>query len=262
MKRISIAVVAAGDAPSDKHASFMPIAQASCVRQVCATKYPPVMMDGKTEMRAMWIVVARAPGAPMTMPACKMPIAAVNYVWPRSVNHSRHAKMASRMVRKQPSIAAEPTVWRAPMVRCGAGADCVSTFCGSGTCQDPPRCDDEIANGNETGQDCGGPDCEPCSAGEQCDVDGDCLSGGCRAGLCGTISRWDQHLIVLGLLVLLTTELTSMLGQVMRKDVLLVGLLCGILGATGTVFAFIPKMYGFDVLSAVEGPMSVVVATT
>ena len=83
-----------GDAPSDKHASFMPIAQASCVRQVCDEI--PACDDGRQNGdESDVIVVARAPGASMTMPACKMPIAAVNYVWPRSVNHSRHAKMAS-----------------------------------------------------------------------------------------------------------------------------------------------------------------------
>ena len=52
-----------------------------------------------------------------------------------------------------------------------------------------------------------------------------------------------SDLIVLGLLVLLTTELCS--SSKSLKDVILVGLLCGILGATRTVFAFIPLMYGF-----------------
>ena len=59
---------------------------------------------------------------------------------------------------------------------------------------------------------------------------------------------WDHlavglDLIVLGLLVLLTTELCS--SSKSLKDVILVGLLCGILGATRTVFAFVPLMYGF-----------------
>jgi len=59
---------------------------------------------------------------------------------------------------------------------------------------------------------------------------------------------WDHlavgsDLIVLGLLVLLTTDLSSRSQSL--KDAVLVGFLCGILGATRTVFAFIPLMYGF-----------------
>ncbi|HMQ46473.1 MAG TPA: M43 family zinc metalloprotease [Saprospiraceae bacterium] len=37
-----------------------------------------------------------------------------------------------------------------------------STACGTVT---PPTCDDGIQNGNETGVDCGGPDCQPCMGG-------------------------------------------------------------------------------------------------
>ena len=59
---------------------------------------------------------------------------------------------------------------------------------------------------------------------------------------------WDHlavgsRLIVLGLLVLLTTQLSSTSESL--RDAVLVGLLCGILGATRTVFAFVPLMYGF-----------------
>lgn len=40
-------------------------------------------------------------------------------------------------------------------------------------------CDDERKNGRETGIDCGGLDCLPCSMGERCDEHSDCQSGVC-----------------------------------------------------------------------------------
>lgn len=49
----------------------------------------------------------------------------------------------------------------------GARASLLSSNgCGSGS---GPTCDDGVQNGNETGVDCGGPDCEPCSSGS-CDA--------------------------------------------------------------------------------------------
>lgn len=48
---------------------------------------------------------------------------------------------------------------------------CVSTDCGDG-----------VENGNETGLDCGGPDCGDCANGEGCDTGNDCVSGYCGAG--------------------------------------------------------------------------------
>lgn len=47
-----------------------------------------------------------------------------------------------------------------------------------------PGCSDEIANGDETDVDCGGPDCEPCENGLVCVDLSDCLSGVCDEGLC------------------------------------------------------------------------------
>ncbi|CAF5145551.1 unnamed protein product, partial [Rotaria sp. Silwood1] len=35
-------------------------------------------------------------------------------------------------------------------------------------------------NGNETGHDCGGPDCPPCPTGEGCKNGSDCISGVCN----------------------------------------------------------------------------------
>ncbi|WJJ97206.1 T9SS type A sorting domain-containing protein [Algibacter luteus] len=47
------------------------------------------------------------------------------------------------------------------------GVDCGGTDCDP--CNVPPTCDDGIMNGNETGVDCGGPDCTPCNAPPTCD---------------------------------------------------------------------------------------------
>lgn len=45
------------------------------------------------------------------------------------------------------------------------GVDCGGPDCQP--CQTAPTCDDGILNGNETGVDCGGPDCAPCNTGCQ-----------------------------------------------------------------------------------------------
>ncbi len=44
-----------------------------------------------------------------------------------------------------------------------------SNGCGGGT-GPGPTCTDGVQNGNETGVDCGGPDCSPCSTGGSCDT--------------------------------------------------------------------------------------------
>ncbi len=46
------------------------------------------------------------------------------------------------------------------------GVDCGGPDCEP--CQAAPTCSDGIQNGNETGVDCGGPDCEPCQAAPTC----------------------------------------------------------------------------------------------
>ncbi|MEE2757990.1 MAG: DUF4832 domain-containing protein [Myxococcota bacterium] len=45
-------------------------------------------------------------------------------------------------------------------------------------------CDDQQRNGEETGTDCGGPDCQSCFDGEACIQDRDCAGLHCEAGLC------------------------------------------------------------------------------
>jgi hypothetical protein len=55
---------------------------------------------------------------------------------------------------------------------------------GLGDACDPPACDDGLRNGAETGDDCGGPDCEPCGAGASCLAPADCASGVCRDAAC------------------------------------------------------------------------------
>ena len=44
---------------------------------------------------------------------------------------------------------------------------------------DPPTCDDLVPDGAETDLDCGGPDCDPCRAGEACALPRDCQTGVC-----------------------------------------------------------------------------------
>jgi hypothetical protein len=55
---------------------------------------------------------------------------------------------------------------------------------GVGDACDPPACDDGVRNARETARDCGGPDCDPCGAGDACAVPADCQSGVCRALVC------------------------------------------------------------------------------
>ena len=57
-----------------------------------------------------------------------------------------------------------------------------SPVCGP-TCQ-LPTCDDGAADGQETGNDCGGPDCGPCPAGEGCFFFFDCIDLNCGGGVC------------------------------------------------------------------------------
>jgi hypothetical protein len=53
--------------------------------------------------------------------------------------------------------------------------------CRNGQCF---NCDDEVKNGSETDEDCGGPDCNKCDEGKQCKVNADCKKGVCAAGIC------------------------------------------------------------------------------
>jgi hypothetical protein len=61
---------------------------------------------------------------------------------------------------------------------CGTGQKCAR-----GKCVDLPTCSDGIRNGDETGVDCGGPDCKAC-AGDPCAKPEDCAGGFCCGGVC------------------------------------------------------------------------------
>ena len=61
------------------------------------------------------------------------------------------------------------------------GVDCGGPDCQP--CDTTPTCDDGIQNGNETGVDCGGPDCQPCDTTPTCD---DGIQNGDETGVdCG-----------------------------------------------------------------------------
>ncbi len=47
-----------------------------------------------------------------------------------------------------------------------------------------PSCDDGEMSGEQTDVDCGGPNCDPCDIGQNCQSDDDCLSGDCDDGVC------------------------------------------------------------------------------
>ncbi|MBZ5710469.1 SBBP repeat-containing protein [Nannocystis pusilla] len=53
-----------------------------------------------------------------------------------------------------------------------------------------PSCQNLLLDGDETGTDCGG-SCDACPTGSGCQVDGDCRSGSCQAGVCkDTCTQW------------------------------------------------------------------------
>jgi hypothetical protein len=66
---------------------------------------------------------------------------------------------------------------------CTSGAQCPSGVCLASVCQ-APTCMDGVANGAETGLDCGGGNCPGCATGEGCFLHSDCLTGGCSGGIC------------------------------------------------------------------------------
>lgn len=81
---------------------------------------------------------------------------------------------------------------------CGEGTDCSSLVCEAVenvlTCI-PPECDDERANGKETGKDCGGDtECQRCPDGEGCSQHDDCLSNSCQEDVCQEPSCSDERL--------------------------------------------------------------------
>lgn len=64
---------------------------------------------------------------------------------------------------------------------CISDSDCLSTVCSPRVhrCL-PQECADGHLSGNETAIDCGGPQCDPCDDGEDCEQGSDCLSGICE----------------------------------------------------------------------------------
>ena len=73
-----------------------------------------------------------------------------------------------------------------PGETCGVGTDCLSGVCMAGVCV-APTCTDGVANGSETGVDCGGPSgCPLCPDGQGCASASDCVTGTCTMGICGT----------------------------------------------------------------------------
>ncbi len=75
---------------------------------------------------------------------------------------------------------------------CGIGRICErNSDCESGSCEDglcfgdvPESCEDGLKNGSETDLDCGGEECTACGLGLVCEVNADCASGRCDAGVC------------------------------------------------------------------------------
>lgn len=65
-------------------------------------------------------------------------------------------------------------------VDCNVSGQCMGgAICSNNACV-PPSCMDGIWNGNETDEDCGGPDCNPCADTLMCVLDDDCVSDFCH----------------------------------------------------------------------------------
>lgn len=82
---------------------------------------------------------------------------------------------------------------------CAVASDCASRVCGTQGCDDgvarccqAPSCTDEIVNGNESDEDCGG-NCPDCDDGQSCRVGADCESGTCDDGECVSCNDDDQN---------------------------------------------------------------------
>ena len=53
------------------------------------------------------------------------------------------------------------------------------------------QCSNDVQDGEETGVDCGGPDCAACTTGKSCQANSDCISGVCQNNTCQTPSCSD-----------------------------------------------------------------------
>ncbi len=78
---------------------------------------------------------------------------------------------------------------------CKQNGDCRSNICtDAGTCGTEPTCEDQVVNGGETDEDCGGStSCARCGVGKLCEANSDCKSGLCAdTGLCEAIPTCDD----------------------------------------------------------------------
>jgi len=73
---------------------------------------------------------------------------------------------------------------------CTSNDDCASALCGKDVDSSKKEimacisCSDNRSNGDETGVDCGGETCGPCSKGSACKLDRDCKSFSCEGNVC------------------------------------------------------------------------------
>ena len=81
----------------------------------------------------------------------------------------------------------------ADYANCTTGADCASASCKLNVCQ-PPQCNDKIANGTESDQDCGGHCPALCQTDQRCNTMADCVSGVCSASKCRAATCKDNVL--------------------------------------------------------------------
>ena len=69
--------------------------------------------------------------------------------------------------------------------QCDDGWVCIDEVCTE------PTCDDGLQSGDQTDEDCGGPECPPCEVEQDCETGSDCVSGVCDEGECQEASCVD-----------------------------------------------------------------------
>ncbi|MFT7581805.1 MAG: hypothetical protein ACI9MR_003483 [Myxococcota bacterium] len=117
----------------------------------------------------------------------------------------------------------------------------------SDTVPPEPTCSDGAINGDETGEDCGGPTCPKCAVNMACDGDEDCMSASCDTGLCSvfvlqTIADIQLHAT--------STGCTVQADQPTQAMIRTVGV------ATSPVFAASPSYDGVYLGAPTSGPNS------
>jgi hypothetical protein len=68
--------------------------------------------------------------------------------------------------------------------QCTQNAQCLSTFCQDGRCEDPGTCNDGLLNGTESSTDCGGDRCPRCADRLPCSQASDCVNNNCFNNVC------------------------------------------------------------------------------